>query len=281
MTGGRLDILLSQVQAPLLPAGLADRVAAAATMLPQENRPATARRATLRDRRGAWLRRPLIGGAIALGLAFSGAVAATLAGISMPPKVAAVIAELPFVGHEAPESERRPIRHAASHPAPRPVPAARPAAETARTDPNIAAFDPKGAALRRMMLAQRIVARREARGLPTPPARQIERMIHRREMMRHWRMATPEQRQAFAAAHPRAAATIEAREARRAAAPGSGESFLEQHPQARGRWAQHRALRQATPEQREAFFAEHPRARAWFEARQARRARRLATPDPG
>lgn len=276
----RLDTLLSQVSAPPLPAGLADRVAAAVTILPQESRPVTARRATLRDRRGAWMRRPLIAGAVALGLAFSGAVAATLAGVSMPPKVAAVIAELPFVGRKAPEPERGPIRHAASRPVPRQAPVARPAAETARADPNIAAFDPARAALRRTILAERIIARREARGLPTPPARQIERMIHRREMMRRWRMATPEQRQAFAAAHPRAAAAIEAREARRAAAPESGEAYLEQRPQARARWAQRRALRDATPEQREAFFAVHPRARAWFEARQARRAARLAPPGP-
>src|SRR5882757_4451625 len=124
MSDLRLESLLSQVPAPPVPAGLAERVAAAATA-----RPAQARRAAGRDRRGAWLRRPLIGGAIALGLAFSGAVAATLAGVPLPAKVAAVIAQIPFVGHKAAEPERAPIRHAAARPAPRPAPVAPPPAE--------------------------------------------------------------------------------------------------------------------------------------------------------
>jgi len=280
MNGGRLESLLARVSAPPPPAGLAERVAAAATAMPQEARPASARRAAGRDRRGAWLRRPLIGGAIALGLAFSGAVAATLAGVPLPTKVAAVIAQIPFVAPKAVEPERTPVRHAAFHPAPRPAPAARPA-ESARPDPILPELAPRPAAIRRMILAQRIVERREARGLPTPPVRQVERMIHRRQMMRRWRMATPEQREAFIETHPRAAAMIEAREMRRGGSPESREAFLDSHPLARARWEQRRALREATPEEREAFFAAHPRARAMMEARRARRqAMRPLGPEP-
>ena len=78
MSDPRLEALLAEAAPPPLPAGLADRVVAAATALPQEQKAARARRASGRDRRGAWLRRPLLGGAIALGLAFSGAVAAAI-----------------------------------------------------------------------------------------------------------------------------------------------------------------------------------------------------------
>ena len=274
MSDTRLDSLLLQVPAPPLPAGLADRIIAAATSLPQEARPAQARRAAGRDRRGAWLRRPLIGGAIALGLAFSGAVAATLAGVPLPSKVEAVIAQIPFVGRKAPAPERAPVRHAAPRPAPTPVPAQPPAVETASAEP--APMNLRPAALRRMMLAQRIVARREAMGLPTPPVRQVERMIHRRQMIQRWRRATPEQRQQFLANHPRAGAMIEAREARRGASPEQREAFLETHPRARERMEARQALRDATPEQREAWLAAHPRMRAMIEARRARRQARLA-----
>ena len=128
MNETRLESLLASVQAPSVPAGLAERVAAAASALPQEARPAQARRAAGRDRRGAWLRRPLLGGAIALGLAFSGAVSATLAGVPLPSKVAAVIAQIPFVGPKAATPERAPVRHAVQRAAPRPARAAAPGA---------------------------------------------------------------------------------------------------------------------------------------------------------
>jgi hypothetical protein len=279
MNDRRLEALLSQVPPPPVSPGLAGRVAAAATALPQEARPAQARRAVGRDRRGAWLRRPLIGGAIALGLAFSGAVAATLAGVPLPSKVAAVIAQIPFVSHKAAEPERAPVRHAASRPAPRPSPIA-PAPETASAEPAPPDLAPRPAAIRRMILAQRIVARREAMGLATPPVRQVERMIHRRQMLRRWQTATPEQRQAFGAAHPRAAAMIEARAARRDGMAEPRQAFLETHPRARERLEQRRALRDATPEQREAFFSMHPRARAMMEARRMRRGGGAPEPEP-
>jgi hypothetical protein len=240
------------------------------TVLPQEARPARARRAAGRDRRGAWLRRPLIGGAIALGLAFSGAVAATLAGVPLPSKVAAVIAQMPFVGRKAAEPERTPVRHAASRRAPSSTPVTAPSTETASAEaaPNMG---PRPGAIRRMILAQRIVARREAMGLPTPSVQQVERIIHRRQMMRRWQMATPEQRQEYIASHPRAAAMIQAREAWREATPEQREAYFDAHPEARARMEQRQALRGVTPEQREAFFATHPRARAMMESRRARR----------
>ena len=279
MSDARLDSLRLQVPAPPLPAGLADRIVAAATSLPQEARPVRAWRAAGRDRRGAGLRRPLIGGAIALGLAFSGAVAATLAGVPLPSKVEAVIAQIPFVGRKEPAPERAAVRHAALRPAPAPASAQPPALETASAEPMPVNMRP--AAMRRMMLAQRIVARREAMGLPAPPVRQVERMIHRRQMIHRWRNATPEQRRQFLAEHPRAAAMIEAQEARRGASPEQREAFLETHPRARERLEQREALRAMTPEQREAWLADHPRMRAMIEARRARRHARMAEqPDP-
>ena len=278
MSDARLDRLLSESSPPPLPPGLAERVAAAATALPQEARPALARRAAGRDRRGAWLRRPLLGGAIALGLAFSGAVAATLAGVPLPSKVAAVIAQIPFVGPKAAEPERAPVRHAATHSAPRPAPAAPPAVETASADPIPAALEMQArpAALRRMLLAQRIVARREAMGLPSPPVRQVARMIHRRQLLRRWETASPEQRQAFLETHPRAAAMIEAGAARRGGAPGAGPDFAAAGRDPAARRAQREAFRNATPEERQAFLAAHPRFRVMLEARRARRQAWLA-----
>lgn len=278
MTERNLDALLSQVSAPPLPAGFADRVAAAATALPQEGRPAPSRRSDGRDRRGPWLRRPLIGAAIALGLAFSGAVAATLAGVQLPSKVAAVIAHIPYVGGKAAEPDPPPARHAAAGPARRPAAARHAQVEGGDLALAGAKMQPRPGAIRRMLIVERIVARREALGLPTPPARQVERMIHRRQMMRRWHMATPEERAAFAANHPRAAAMIEAREARQGVAARQREVVFDGDQRPRARFERRRALRDATPEQREAFFAAHPRARAMMEARIARRAQREGLP---
>jgi len=104
MNDRALDALLAEYVAPPVPAGLAARVAAAALALPQEPRLAYARRAAAmrrRDRRGKWLRRPLLVGGVALGLAVSGAVAATLAGLRIDwPAVEEMLADLPFLGRE-------------------------------------------------------------------------------------------------------------------------------------------------------------------------------------
>ena len=62
-----------------MPAGLAARVLAAAAAEAQEPRPARARRAAVRrDRRGRWLRRPLLVGTAAIGLLVTSAVAALI-----------------------------------------------------------------------------------------------------------------------------------------------------------------------------------------------------------
>jgi hypothetical protein len=127
MSDHALDALLAEYVAPPMPAGLAGRVMVAALALPQEPRLAYARRgsaAPRRDRRGAWLRRPMLTGAILLGLAVSGALAATLAGVRLDrlPIVAAVLEELPLGNREAP-----PPRAVA--PAPPPLPTTAPPAE--------------------------------------------------------------------------------------------------------------------------------------------------------
>ena len=97
-----LDALLSSYTPPPAPPGLAGRIADAA-LAHEQAPPLGALRRSWRDRRGAWLRRPLIAGGVAIGLAFSGAVAATLAGVEvvLPPRVQTVLAEVPFFGRMA------------------------------------------------------------------------------------------------------------------------------------------------------------------------------------
>ena len=118
-----LDALLAEYTVPPVPAGLAERVAAAAVALPQEPHGRSARRAVAaprHDRRGRWLRRPILLGGVALGLAVSGAVAATLAGLRIDwPAVEAVLGDLPFVGREARSVSPAPPR-VAPPPAPEP-----------------------------------------------------------------------------------------------------------------------------------------------------------------
>jgi hypothetical protein len=124
MNDRTLDALLAEYAPPPLPAGLAGRAVAAALALPQKPRPASA--LPRHDRSRVWLRRPMLIGGIALGLAVSGAVAATLAGIRLDklPGVEAVLARLPFAGHE-------PAPEAVSPPRPVPVRQAVPVVEAA------------------------------------------------------------------------------------------------------------------------------------------------------
>lgn len=135
MTDYALDALLAEYVAPAVPEGLAARVAAAALALPQEPRAAAIRRAAPPPRRGrrrAWLRRPLLVGGVALGLAVSGAVAATLAGIRVDwPAIEALLPDLPFLRDEAPAATPR------THPAPpqSPAPTAAPAAPAPAPQP--------------------------------------------------------------------------------------------------------------------------------------------------
>ena len=177
-----LDALLASYTPPPTPPGLAGRVAGAA--LAREQAPPLGKlRRTWRDRRGAWLRRPLIAGGVALGLAFSGAVAATLAGVEvvLPPKVQTVLAEVPFFGRMAKAEPPVPApgrRAAAPRPESVPIPA-----ELATVPP---AFDDmpiqrqRARAVRRWLVARRIVAERRAAGLPTPRADRIDWAIEQR-----------------------------------------------------------------------------------------------------
>lgn len=169
-----LDALLADFRPPPVPAGLAERVAAAALALPQgvpasPSRPRHARR---------WLRRPLLAGGVALGIAFTGAVAASIAGVELPRPVAAVLEKLPLVGKAAPEPEPAPspAPRRTSQTAPTPTPAAGPLPA-----PTAPVLPPRlERRVERLERAREIVAERRAAGLPTPRADRIERMLERR-----------------------------------------------------------------------------------------------------
>jgi hypothetical protein len=236
----RLDALLRDLPPPPpVPADLAARVLAAAAMAPQEPRPARARRAAApRDRRGRWFRRPLLAGTAALGLLVTSAVAATLAGVPIPQKIAAVF----FPGAKAPA----PKQAAAPRPASRPAPVAAVPVQTAEAKPAAdgPAWAQRPGPWRRLLMAQRIIEARRAMGLPTPGADRIERQLRRRAEM--WRNATPEQRAQWLERQR------ERREARQAVlATPEGQAALAARQEQMQRW---RAQRQAgiplTPEQR-------------------------------
>jgi hypothetical protein len=188
-TDNRLDALLRDLPpVPPVPADLAGRVLAKAAATPQEARPAHARRAARRDRRGRWLRRPILAGTAALGLVFTSAVAATLAGVPIPQKIAAVF----FPEAKAPE----PKQVAAPRRTPRPAPAAA-AVQTAEAAPVAEApvWLQRPGPWRRLFMAERMIAARRAMGLPTPGADRMERQLRRRA--ERWQAATPEQRAAW------------------------------------------------------------------------------------
>ena len=278
----RLDALLRDLPpAPPVPAGLTARVLAAAAAAVQEPHAARARRsAERRDRRGRWLRRPLLAGTAALGLIVTSAVAATLAGVPIPQKIAAVF----FPEAETPEPKRvEPPRRVAR---PAPAPPARPV-EVAKAElaPE-PVLDQHPGPWRRLARIQRIVDARRAMGLPTPGADRLERRLRRRAEL--WERATPEQRAHWLQRQQ------ERRAARQAAlaTPEAQAALAAQREQMR-RW---RAQRQAgiplTPEQRaerremvrewrargfagvpptaEERMARQARFRQWREARRAR-----------
>lgn len=278
----RLDALLRDLPPPPVPAGLAARVLAAAADTPQEARPLRARRAARRDRRGRWLRRPLLAGTAALGLLVTSAVAATLAGVPIPQKIASVF----FPESKAPAPrEAEPPRRAA-----RAASAERAPAETAE-----AASVAEGrewyrqpGPWRRLMMVQRIVAARRALGLPTPGADRLEQQLRRRA--ERWRDATPEQRAQWLErqrlrreerralmATPEGRAELAERRARqgwRGPLPGAARPGMALPPEERARrqamireWrAQREAGVPLTPEQRAERQA---RFRAWREEREA------------
>ncbi len=280
---GPLDALLSELTPPPVPAGLAARAADAALALAQA--PALpAGRGDRRDRRGAWLRRPLIAGGIALGLAFSGAVAATLAGVevALPPKVQTVLAEVPFFGRMA--------KAEPSAPAPAPAPrrrAAPPPAAPVEAAPTLTEPDPmqqmrRARAVRRYLIARQIVAERRAAGLPTPRADRIEQVIEQRLVRQGVLPADPVERaeirdEARRAWRERMLARREARRARfgepMMAPPAATNAEEDQSPEAGPTEADdgteqlnRRALRQARAERMRAMRIE--RMRRWRERRE-------------
>lgn len=178
----RLAALLAAHRPPAPPDGLAARVAAQASALPQEAPLAGVGRAW-RNRRGGWVRRPIIVGAAALGLAVSSAVAATYAGIPLPRPVERIIAELPFVP-PAPARERAASERVERKPA-APVRPAEPPAVEASAAPAPGSLDA------RMQRAREIVAARRAAGLSTPRADRIERAVKAVEARRAAGLPTP------------------------------------------------------------------------------------------
>lgn len=198
-----LDALLAEFRPPPMSPGLADRVAAAALALPQGGR--AARAAPRHARR--WLRRPLLVGGAALGLAFTGAVAATLAGVELPRPVAAVLEKLPLVGKAAPQPA--PAPPPARRVSERPASAAEPPKQvsTEAAPPPLPPLPPRlERTIERFERTQEIVAARRSAGLPTPRA---DRMDARRERIREIVAA----RRAAGLPTPRAD-RMEAREAR-------------------------------------------------------------------
>jgi hypothetical protein len=201
-----LDVLLADYVPPPMPDDLTARIAEAAVAMPQ----AAARAASCpwRDRRGAWLRRPLLIGGAALGLAFSGAVAATYAGVELPPKIQSALAELPFVKAKvapAPEKAASQAQASAARVEPAAATPSQYVQDVQGPQRSIRVFwrelspyerrrlrnAPPG---RRLIVARQIVQSRRSAGLPTPGAEQIERAFERRRAIRQQRRAMPEGR---------------------------------------------------------------------------------------
>jgi len=198
-----LDKLLQYYAPPPVPDGLADSAAAAAAGHSQEPRHMELPRR--RDRRGGWLRRPLLAGSAALGLAFTSAVAATYVsgGRIQIPVVESVISAVPVLDG-AINPKPKPIRQAggvssASTPQverrAEVAPAGqRPWGDTraaqvlqrlqASVDQRRAAGLPTPRADRIERTAEVIVERRQAKGLPTPPVDRVKAALALREIKR-------------------------------------------------------------------------------------------------
>jgi hypothetical protein len=122
----------------------------------------------------------------------SSAVAATLAGVPIPQKIASVL--FPEEKVAAPKQVVAPRR------SPRPVPATPAAPAPVQTADATAAEDLPAWQMaptpwRRLFMAERRIATRRAMGLPTPGADRLERQLRRRA--ERWQAATPEQRAAW------------------------------------------------------------------------------------
>jgi len=202
MTG--LDKLLQAYAPPPVPEGLAERAAAAAAGHAQEPRHVEPSRR--RDRRGSWLRRPLLAGTAALGLAFTSAVATTYVsgGRIQIPVVQSVISAVPALDR-AVKSRAEPVRQVAEAPA---SAVAQPTEDQSGTtaagqrpwgDPRATqvlqrlqanvdqrreAGLPTPRADRIERQAETIVARRQAKGLPAPPVDRVKTALALRELKR-------------------------------------------------------------------------------------------------
>lgn len=196
-----LDKLLQAYTPPPVPTGLAERAAAAAG---HAQGPPHAQSPRRRDRRGSWLRRPLLAGTAALGLAFTSAVATTYVsgGRIQIPVVESVISSVPALDRAInPKSE--PVRQVAEAPTVNQPPEEQTgAAVTSQRQPgetraaqvlqrlqtNVdqrrAAGLPTPRADRIDRTAEAIVARRQARGLPTPPVERVKAGLALRELKR-------------------------------------------------------------------------------------------------
>jgi len=183
-----LNDLLDLYAPPLVPEGLAQRLAAVAVTQPQSKTRSSWRRG---ERRGGW-KRPVWLGSAAFGLAFTSAVAAEVVSggqIEIPvvhQVVEAIPASLKPAPHKAPE-KKQPAAHVIRHVPAVPVAAApvdqpapmrqrliqRFAAMQQRVQERRAAGLPTPRADRIERQANRIVARRQAKGLPTPPVEQV------------------------------------------------------------------------------------------------------------
>lgn len=202
-----LDKLLQSYTPPPAPQGLAERAAAAAVKLPQ-GKQARVSSWSRRDRRGRW-KRPLLIGSATFGLAFTSAVAATVASdgrIEIPVVREVVAAAAPILNIQPPAKsvrsggsarDRRIEGLAAKAQVRKPAPgdamqlpdrdqrvAGALADAKQRVEERRAAGLPTPRADRIERRAERIVERRQAAGKPVPPVEQVESILAARELQR-------------------------------------------------------------------------------------------------
>jgi len=246
MSDYALDALLLDYAPPPPSADLAARAVAAALAMPQQPRKRDAAPVAPRprhDRGRPWTRRPMLVGGIALGLAVSGAVAATLAGVRLDklPLVEAILGESAPRAPTPPPQAPPPPRAALPGPALPPVEAA-PVHEAPAAAPRIADPPAPHAAPPREP-SPTAPAPLEAPRPPEPPmAQRLERPALPPPPLPAPPSAVPP-----APTAPRndgAAATSNVAEARRVAAPAAGEPLRVQRD-AIERAERLRAVRQA------------------------------------
>lgn len=177
----QLSQFLDAYAPPSVPAGLAQRAAAAAAGVAQER--GRIGRWSRGVRRGGWRRGMLIGGA-AVGLVFTSAVAAEVAsgGRIEIPVVHQVVEAVPILKATA-HAKEKPVQLASLERKSAPEkPAVAPAPEAG---PPPVAATPRERLVEKFAEAKKQVAERRAAGLPTPNADRIERkakrIVERRE----------------------------------------------------------------------------------------------------